>query len=458
MSKVKDLPSKTTVADDDLIYVVDDAVGTNGGRKVKKSDFEASLNTINHSDRHIAGGADELPTGTPSTIGETNTLGVIPAFVKQDHVHAHGNQTLPTHHAEVVAAGNNGFMSGADKTKLDGIEVGATSGGGSEEATAVASTPTITNKASGLVTVDSMSITPVAGRHSLNFSSQYSISATGVTSLAKADLDSLVIDLEALPIAGGTRGLVFGTEVINAGVYDIAGASTGTASATLTLDGQSDPDALFVFRISTTFTIGASFTINLINQANPNNVFFLIGTGVTVATGSVLQGNFIGKTTLAITTSTLLGRIASTAGALTPTTLTINEPPLESTTQVLGIFGSFALFSGAGAVTNSGISVINGDVGTDVGSVTGFTTSTINGSTYSSVSKGATVGIGIYIDGVLEINSGRVIIRESNVGGDYISLFSMITTTLGQVVDVRIQAHIGSITVGNRSVTSLKVG
>lgn len=41
MSKVKDLPSKTTAADDDVLYIVDDAAGVNGGRKIKVSDFKA---------------------------------------------------------------------------------------------------------------------------------------------------------------------------------------------------------------------------------------------------------------------------------------------------------------------------------------------------------------------------------------------------------------------------------
>jgi len=46
---------------------------------------------------------------------------------REDHVHAHGARGGGTLHALVVAAGADGFMSGADKSKLDGVSAGASS-------------------------------------------------------------------------------------------------------------------------------------------------------------------------------------------------------------------------------------------------------------------------------------------------------------------------------------------
>ena len=88
MSKVKDLPSITSLADEDLIYVVDDSEGTNGGRKITKANFEATLNPTpaTHGAEHVEGGSDAVPNATPSV---------------------------------------GGLQSGVDKTKLDGIETGA---------------------------------------------------------------------------------------------------------------------------------------------------------------------------------------------------------------------------------------------------------------------------------------------------------------------------------------------
>jgi hypothetical protein len=73
-----------------------------------------------HASRHLPNGADPLATGIPSTIGTANSTGIANAFARQDHVHDHGSQTDPTHHA-VATPTANGFMSSTDKTKLDGI-------------------------------------------------------------------------------------------------------------------------------------------------------------------------------------------------------------------------------------------------------------------------------------------------------------------------------------------------
>lgn len=68
--------------------------------------------------------------GTPtavvaSPVGNTGGAGTAgPEYANPDHVHAHGNQTNPEHHA-VATTADNGFMSGSDKTKLDGIQAGA---------------------------------------------------------------------------------------------------------------------------------------------------------------------------------------------------------------------------------------------------------------------------------------------------------------------------------------------
>ena len=43
MSKVRDLPQTTTLADDDLLYAVDASEGPNGGRKITKSDLKTSV-------------------------------------------------------------------------------------------------------------------------------------------------------------------------------------------------------------------------------------------------------------------------------------------------------------------------------------------------------------------------------------------------------------------------------
>jgi len=59
-----------------------------------------------------------IPSGIPVQVGTSNFAGAADSFALSDHVHSHGNQTSPTLHA-VATPSAHGFMSSADKTKLD---------------------------------------------------------------------------------------------------------------------------------------------------------------------------------------------------------------------------------------------------------------------------------------------------------------------------------------------------
>ena len=78
-----------------------------------------------HASTHSPGGTDPLATGVPVDITDnTNAEGVGTSFARNDHQHAHGNRGGGLLH-DVATGALNGFMSAADKTKLDGIEAGA---------------------------------------------------------------------------------------------------------------------------------------------------------------------------------------------------------------------------------------------------------------------------------------------------------------------------------------------
>lgn len=72
----------------------------------------------------VVGQAVPSGSGTPATtvtaVG-TQAVGVSTNYAREDHVHGHGNQAGGALHASVVAGGAAGFMTGADKTKLDAI-------------------------------------------------------------------------------------------------------------------------------------------------------------------------------------------------------------------------------------------------------------------------------------------------------------------------------------------------
>ncbi len=69
-----------------------------------------------------------VAAGTPVTISTANSAGTASTVARSDHVHAHGSLAGGSTHALVIAdpAGTAGYMSSADKQKLDGIASGAT--------------------------------------------------------------------------------------------------------------------------------------------------------------------------------------------------------------------------------------------------------------------------------------------------------------------------------------------
>jgi len=89
----------------------------------------------------------DVTTGTPVAIDGANAEGTSANLARADHVHNHGAQTDGSFHAVAIPSGANGFLSGVDKAKLDGIASGATN-------TALASTaPADTTKAAAFVGV-----------------------------------------------------------------------------------------------------------------------------------------------------------------------------------------------------------------------------------------------------------------------------------------------------------------
>jgi hypothetical protein len=82
------------------------------GNTISNSGLINGVDIELHSSRHLPNGLDPLTTGTPSTLGLTNSQGSSNAFSRQDHIHAHGNQSGGSLHS-VVTASASGFMSSA---------------------------------------------------------------------------------------------------------------------------------------------------------------------------------------------------------------------------------------------------------------------------------------------------------------------------------------------------------
>ena len=175
--------------------------------------------------------------------------------------------------------------------------------------------------------------------------------------------------------------------VLTKGVYAISGAAT--LNLGLTLDAKGDPNAVFIFQIGGSFSTNAASKIYLKNGAMACNVFWKVEGLVSMASGTTMRGTIIANNSAIVmsTGDTLEGRALSTAGAITVdgllayTPIGCGSPVLTGPVPpYLGFTECYALFSGNGAVTNSGTTKVMGDVGTNVGLTTGFDPLLVSGS------------------------------------------------------------------------------
>ncbi|KAJ4304510.1 hypothetical protein N0V90_000036 [Kalmusia sp. IMI 367209] len=109
-----------------------------------------------------------------------------------------------------------------------------------------------------------------------------------------------------------------GSQTLIAGTY--TASSSAGITGTLTLDGQNNPDALFVFQIGSTLTTATSSSVELINGAQACNVFWQVGSSATLGTSSVFAGNILALTSISLDEGvTVTGGLYALNGAVTLT-------------------------------------------------------------------------------------------------------------------------------------------
>jgi hypothetical protein len=103
---------------------------------------------------------------------------------------------------------------------------------------------------------------------------------------------------------------------LTAGVYKAPGALGLTGA--LTLDAQGDANAVFIFQAASTLITASASHVNLINGAQPCNVFWQIGSSATFGTTSVFVGNVMALTSISLNNGvTLQGRALARNGSVT---------------------------------------------------------------------------------------------------------------------------------------------
>ncbi len=135
------------------------------------------------------------------------------------------------------------------------------------------------------------------------FTGEASVTTTGTKYLAaeaivggaKAALDTAYLDAAG---RASTSAIAtdLGGQTLVGGVY--TGASSVGLTGTLILDGANNPDSVWIFQTGSTLITASSSVVSLINGAQACNVFWQVGSSMTLGTGSNFVGHVFAQTTI----------------------------------------------------------------------------------------------------------------------------------------------------------------
>lgn len=110
-----------------------------------------------------------------------------------------------------------------------------------------------------------------------------------------------------------------------AGVY--RSTSTLALTGTVTLDGQNDPDSVFIFQIASGLTTASNSSVSLINGAKACNVFWQVGSSAVLGTGTTFKGTVLALASISVGTgSPIEGRMFARNGQVSLDTNAITLP------------------------------------------------------------------------------------------------------------------------------------
>ena len=215
--------------------------------------------------------------------------------------------------------------------------------------------------------------------------------ADGTTAIAAADLLIAYNQLNAAIPNYFPAPLLGNGQIFTAGTYSIG--QTSSLNNTLTLDGNGDPNSVFIFQIGGAFSSAADSKVLLTNGALACNVFWKIEGLVDLATNTQMKGSIVANNAAIIlgTGVSVEGRALSTTGAVTVSGVTVAKPIGCGSAVLTGPLAPdlrsvacYTIFTGTGEVTNSGVSFVTGDVGSNLGLTTGFQAGNVTGTIHSN--------------------------------------------------------------------------
>ncbi len=141
--------------------------------------------------------------------------------------------------------------------------------------------------------------------------------ADGPAGQAQGAVTTAYLDAKGRDFDATTTAQLAG-KTLRAGVWTGPSKSPLWLGGTLTLDGENDPNSVFIFQTDSTLITASASTVRLVNGARECNVFWQVGSSATLGTDSEFTGTILALTSITVTTNvTVHGRALATTGAVT---------------------------------------------------------------------------------------------------------------------------------------------
>lgn len=156
--------------------------------------------------------------------------------------------------------------------------------------------------------------------------------ADTLTAKAKVDLDSAITN------ASNRTGINLGTnlsgKVLTPGVY---GGTSLSLNGKLTLDAKNDPNAVFILKTNGNLNIAANSGVTLINGANSDRVFWIVGGKAYIGVKVIFIGKLLSLGDIDVTNAKVHGALFSRNGRVCLDTSVVTTPAVVGATMDVGL-------------------------------------------------------------------------------------------------------------------------
>ena len=141
---------------------------------------------------------------------------------------------------------------------------------------------------------------------------------TALAQSAQSQLTAAITNLGSLGSGTFLAADLTLSGTLSPGVYTVP-AGTTNLSGVLTLDGQGNANAVWIFQMPTTLITSPNSVVNVINTGSGAGVYWNVGSSATIDTNTTFLGNILALTSITMnsTATDLCGRALASTGAVT---------------------------------------------------------------------------------------------------------------------------------------------